>query len=60
MHLCEMYYNNAPSRSTGKSPYELTFGFKPRLPIDTARGLGQVPAAQEYVQTLRSSWQEAA
>ena len=34
LHLCEMYYNSVPSASTNKSPYELTFGYKPHLPLD--------------------------
>lgn len=55
-----MFYNSTPSSTTGKSPYELTFGFAPRLPIDAALDLCQVPAAQDYVETLRRSWERAA
>ena len=40
-----MYSDSTPSGTTGKSSYELTFGFKPQLPIDAALDLCQVPAA---------------
>lgn len=50
LHLCEMYYNSVPNASTGKSPYELSFGFKPSLPIDLALDLNQLPAAQDFLE----------
>ena len=49
LHMCEMYYNLVPNASTGKSPYELSFGFKPSLPIDLALDLNQLPVAQDFL-----------
>jgi hypothetical protein len=60
--------NHTRSRSTGLTPFEVMFGRKPRLPLDTALAPlrshepaeGRVPAADDFIGRYRLLWQEAA
>jgi hypothetical protein len=51
----EFAINNAVNRSTNQSPFYLNYGFHPRTPLMLELG-DDVPAAQQYAQTLLSVW----
>ena len=36
LDMIELGFNSAPQASTGRSPFELLYGMKPRLPVDVA------------------------
>jgi hypothetical protein len=55
----EMFYNNASQASTGFSPYSLVYGRDMHLPIDTLVPPTDVPAATEFLEKLRTSWDAA-
>lgn len=59
LSLAEMFYNNASQSSTGSSPYSLVYGREMHLPLDTLVPPSDVPAATDFLERLRSSWEAA-
>ena len=59
--MLELGFNCTPQASTGRAPYELLYGYKPRLPIDVALAAlkGDNPAAVARAERMRDAFQFA-
>jgi len=55
--LVEFAYNSTPQTSTGKSPFELMYGFQPRAPVDLVTELNG--DSSDFLQDLYANLLEA-
>lgn len=58
LHFAEMAMNGAISSSTKRSPFEINYGFNPRFDYLADHLTEAVPAADIFMEKLRSVWIE--
>ena len=56
--VAEMFYNNATSSSSLKSPYEVVYGHPMRLHFDSLCTKSGTPAAEHLLERLQRIWSE--
>ena len=58
----EFAYNNSEHKSTGQTPFYLSYGFHPRVPLDlyNPEATEETPAAKDFVKRLVEGHQAAA
>ena len=57
LHLVAMMINATPQSRTGRTPHEVAYGCKLRMPMDVVTAPMTVPAAEEYVTGMQRIWE---
>ena len=55
--LVAMMINATPQSRTGRTPHEVAYGRKLRMPMDVVTALMTVPTAEEYVTRMQRIWE---
>ena len=55
--LVAMMINATPQSRTGRTPHEVAYGCKLRMPMDVVTALMTVPAAEEYITRMQHIWE---
>ena len=55
--LVAMMINATPQSRTGRTPHEVAYGRKLRMPMDVVTAPMTVPAAEEYVTRMQRIWE---